>query len=247
MKSILSICFVAFVFLSACSSNSGNAQNTGNKIQSLSVDEFEKKLKETENLILVDVRTPGEYENGHLKNAKNININDENFEPSLTALDTNKPIFVYCLSGNRSMRAAKVMESMGFKTIYNMAGGFSAWNSAGKESEKGNSSSAGMSKKEFDKLVLHGDTLVFVDFNATWCLPCKKIHAYLAELEKEYAGKLLVVKIDYDKNMELAKEIKAGTVPFLYLMKGGIEQWSHAGFASKEEVKKEIDRILKKG
>ncbi len=237
---------MALLFAS-CGNNSGKAQTAEAAIQTFNADAFEKKLNETNNRTILDVRTQGEFEQGHILGALNLNVNDGNFESSAAKLDTTKPVFVYCLAGSRSLRAAEILQGMGFKTIYNLAGGMAEWNGASKPIEKGNTPvKKGMTKIEFDNLVLHGDTLVFVDFNATWCAPCKKILAYVPELEKEYAGKLIVVKIDYDQNMDLAKEIKANSVPYLYLMRAGIQQWEHSGFASKSEVKKAIDAVLAK-
>lgn len=241
-----SITIAGLILFASCSSNKGTAQNTS-EIKTVNVDEFEKLLKETNNKTVLDVRTPGEFETGHIKNAININVNGEAFEAGVTQLDTNKAIYVYCLAGSRSMKAAEILQGMGFKSIYNLSGGISAWNGAGKPIETGKANPAkGMTKLEFDKLVLHGDTLVLVDFNAEWCAPCKKIKAFIPELEREFAGKLVVVKIDYDSNMDLAREIKVNNVPYLFLMKDGIQQWEHSGFADKNELKKAIQNALAK-
>jgi thioredoxin 1 len=241
-----SIAIAALVLFASCSSNKGTAQSAV-EIKSVNVDEFEKLLKETNNKTVLDVRTPGEFESGHIKDAININVNGDAFEAGVHQLDTNKAIYVYCLAGSRSMKAAEILQGMGFKSIYNLTGGISAWNGAGKPVETGKSTPAkGMTKLEFDKLVLHGDTLVLVDFNAEWCAPCKKIKAFLPEIEKEFAGKLVIVKIDYDSNMDLAREIKVNNVPYLFLMKGGMQQWEHPGFADKVELKKAIENALAK-
>ncbi len=240
MKISITLSLLTIALFSGCSSNQGAAQ-VKTEIQTIQADEFEKKIKETNNKTLLDVRTVGEFEGGHIKDAVNIDINSDGFEAAVAKLDTAKPVYVYCLSGGRSLRAAEVLQGMGFKTIYNLDGGISAWNGAGKPIEKGKAAPAkGMSKLEFDKLVFHHDTLVLVDFNAEWCAPCKQIKAYLPELEREYAGKLIIVKIDYDANMDLAREIKVTSVPYLFLIKGGIQKWEHPGFADKETVKKAI-------
>ena len=79
---------------------------------------------------LVDVRTPGEYTQGHLENAVNINLFDSNFDSKTNTLDKSKPVYVYCHSGARSMKAAKSLKNRGFNVV-NLNGGISAWKSNG--------------------------------------------------------------------------------------------------------------------
>ncbi|MCX6141334.1 MAG: rhodanese-like domain-containing protein [Candidatus Kapabacteria bacterium] len=82
-------------------------------------------------VVVVDVRTPDEFNGGHLKNAKSMNVNDVKFEANIQALDKNKPVVVYCAVGGRSARAADIMAQKGFKNVYNVSGGYNAWSSAG--------------------------------------------------------------------------------------------------------------------
>ncbi len=85
--------------------------------QYLSPVDFQKKISELPNAPLVDVRTPDEFNKSHLKNAINININDENFGNLINKLDKSKPVLLYCLIGSRSAYAARFMHSQGFKEI----------------------------------------------------------------------------------------------------------------------------------
>ncbi len=98
----------------------------------LNVNEFEKKIFSEKNIQLIDVRTPEEYQQGHIKNAININIYDANFEKEIQKLDKSKPVYIYCRSGNRSRSAAQVLAKNGFKTIYDLQGGIGAWQNANK-------------------------------------------------------------------------------------------------------------------
>ena len=74
---------------------------------------------------LVDVRTPAEYTADHLQGARLIPINE--LADRLDEIDRIKPVIAYCLSGSRSLAAARLMEGQGFKEVYNMSGGMSAW------------------------------------------------------------------------------------------------------------------------
>ncbi|MDT0605936.1 rhodanese-like domain-containing protein [Croceitalea rosinachiae] len=77
---------------------------------------------------LVDVRTPEEYEAGHIGNAVNYNIiNSESFLKQIDHLDKDAPIYLYCKMGGRSNRAAKLLEENGFTKLYDYSGGYNDW------------------------------------------------------------------------------------------------------------------------
>lgn len=78
------------------------------------------------NAILIDVRTPEEYQNGHLEEALNINWYDADFKDQVRKLDQSKTVYVYCKLGGRSAKAAAVMDSLGFEVI-DLAGGYDAY------------------------------------------------------------------------------------------------------------------------
>src|SRR5690606_26271639 len=71
----------------------------------LSAVEFSELIQTTPQAILLDVRTPEEFDKSHLPNAVNINWNDPEFDNWIAQIDTSNPIFVYCLSGGRSANA----------------------------------------------------------------------------------------------------------------------------------------------
>ncbi|HPW62331.1 MAG TPA: rhodanese-like domain-containing protein [Cyclobacteriaceae bacterium] len=105
-------------------------------IKKLDPQNFEKQLKESKDPILVDVRTPGEYAQGHLANAVLIDIYSDDFKSRVGKLDKSKPVFVYCKAGSRSGSAVGVFTEMGFKEIYDLSGGITAWQRASKPIEK---------------------------------------------------------------------------------------------------------------
>ena len=84
-----------------------------------------KKIIETnaKTVQVLDVRTPEEWKGGHLTMAKHINVNDADFAAKVDKLDKTKPVVVYCAAGGRSSRAASVLASKGFKTVYNVSNG----------------------------------------------------------------------------------------------------------------------------
>ena len=110
-----------------------NCNITSNSsFQDINSDELELMIKK-EDLVLLDVRTPTEYSNGHLISAVNINYYGENFDDEIDKLDKLKPIVVYCKSGGRSSKSALKLVEKGFEKIYNLKGGFDQWIFDGKE------------------------------------------------------------------------------------------------------------------
>ncbi|MFZ9160803.1 MAG: rhodanese-like domain-containing protein, partial [Aquirufa sp.] len=70
--------------------------------QNIDVDAFEKKIQQTPNAYLLDVRTSGEYGGGHLPKAINIDFRSPDFSAKVAQLSKDKPVLIYCLSGGRS-------------------------------------------------------------------------------------------------------------------------------------------------
>lgn len=96
--------------------------------QVLPAQEFKTKLSD-KNAVLVDVRTPEEFKQGHLDKAVNKNVNDADFEGYCTKLDKGKTYFVYCLAGKRSHTAAEKMRKNGL-TVFELKDGINGWNEA---------------------------------------------------------------------------------------------------------------------
>ncbi|MEM9647186.1 MAG: rhodanese-like domain-containing protein [Bacteroidota bacterium] len=77
---------------------------------------------------LIDVRTPEEYNLGYIGDAINFDINNqEQFLEQIASLDKEEPVYLYCKMGGRSNRAAELMKEKGFKKIYDYSGGYQDW------------------------------------------------------------------------------------------------------------------------
>jgi phage shock protein E len=81
---------------------------------------------------VLDLRTPGEFAEGHLQGAENIDFLDGTFESLLQKLDPEKPYLVHCASGRRSAQAMEVFEKFKFTKIYHLTTGYKSWVAAGK-------------------------------------------------------------------------------------------------------------------
>lgn len=126
------IALVAFVLIagSACNTAGKGEHKPGKSAyESVNVDEFEKLMANPE-YVLIDFRTPQEIAQGKIrKDALAIDyLAGEIFKASIAQLDKNKTYLVYCRSGRRSGEASQVMVQQGFKKVYNLDGGITAWN-----------------------------------------------------------------------------------------------------------------------
>lgn len=103
----------------------------GQTAKSVTVEEARTMIDKNPKIVVLDVRTPSEWNGGHLKNAKHADIQSSDFEQKIASIDKNATIVVYCAAGGRSSRAASMMVQKGYKNVINMAGGINAWNAAG--------------------------------------------------------------------------------------------------------------------
>lgn len=83
--------------------------------------------EELDRVVLVDVRTPKEYNAGHLENSLNIDWMGDSFKSEIEKIDKGDTIYLYCRSGKRSASATKYLDAMGYKNVYNLKGGYIAW------------------------------------------------------------------------------------------------------------------------
>jgi rhodanese-related sulfurtransferase len=88
---------------------------------------------DSRNLVILDVRTAQEYGSGHLNGSINLDFRSPSFADELTALDRSYAYLVYCRTGVRSSRAAALMRSLGFREVYDLAGGMVGWQRDGFE------------------------------------------------------------------------------------------------------------------
>jgi rhodanese-related sulfurtransferase len=84
-----------------------------------------------EGVVLLDVRTPQEFAAGHLRGARNIDVESPDFTAAVAALDPGTTYAVYCRSGNRSAAATAYLLDLGFAPPYELGGGILAWQQAG--------------------------------------------------------------------------------------------------------------------
>jgi phage shock protein E len=123
MKKIACLLVIIFTFIS-CEAQ----QKKG--IELVAAQQFSKEIA-NDGSQLIDVRTPKEYNSGHLVNAVNIHLYDKDFTERINKLDKNKTVYVYCKVGGRSAEAVEALSANGFVHIVELKGGTDAWTDAG--------------------------------------------------------------------------------------------------------------------
>ncbi|PIQ30229.1 MAG: thioredoxin 1 [Bacteroidetes bacterium CG18_big_fil_WC_8_21_14_2_50_41_14] len=232
MKRILSFALSYFFLFTACGQNPNVKQVNSIK--------FEKLIKDSTGTLL-DVRTLGEFKNGHIADAGQLNYYALDFRRKLLLLSKDQPIYLYCNTGYRSQRAAEILVKNGYKEVYNLEHGILEWNLKNLpvlvEPDAKPDTENKMEPDEFNALI-NSEKLVFVDFYAPWCAPCRKMMPMMDSLKTEYKDKVTIVKINVDASKKLMKELSIVSVPYLVLYHKGIILYSKYGLTEKQELEK---------
>ena len=117
---------ILFLLSSLVSCKEQAKEQVKEQLIKVDVATFKEKISKS-NVQLVDVRTPKEYEQGHIENAILIDYFSENFKEQFQKLDKDKAIYIYCRSGNRSGKSSKILVDLGFTEIIDLIGGYKAW------------------------------------------------------------------------------------------------------------------------
>jgi len=224
---------LVFVLLAACNGQAGSPT-------SLPAKEFAERVRTTPGAVVLDVRTPGEFQGGHLKNAVNVDWNGDDFAGNTSSWKPSTPLYVYCLAGSRSAAAARDLRSRGYTNVVELEGGMMKWRAAGlPETTDGAAAAKGMSMIEYTALVTN-DTTVLVDVYAEWCAPCKKMKPFLEELSNERASTMKLLRIDADAHPDLCRELGIDALPVLMVYKKGVRTWQHVGFLDKAGIAAQV-------
>ena len=135
MKKLLLGLLSVTMLMSCQESSKGTTKSDANATESrteefiaedISVDKAVSLIKEG-NIVLLDVRTAGEFAEGHIEGATNFSITGTDFQEYCESLDKSKTYVVYCRSGGRSEKAKQMMNASEIKVVYNVLGGITSW------------------------------------------------------------------------------------------------------------------------
>ncbi|WP_424961054.1 rhodanese-like domain-containing protein [Ekhidna sp.] len=105
--------------------------------QSSEVISAEKLIElKSEGIKVIDIRTKGEYDQGHIPGVIHIDFLGDDFLEKIRKEGASEPIIIHCASGGRSAKAAKILKEDGFERVYDYSGGFKEWSSKGLEIER---------------------------------------------------------------------------------------------------------------
>ncbi len=225
----ISISFVLITLLSI-------AQNAA--IKQVNPVQFQQLIKNPKG-VLLDVRTQSEFGNGHIANSGQLNYYAFDFKKRLLLLPKNEPIYLYCNTGYRSEKAAEILVENGYNNVYNLEHGIMDWELKSLPVVADPNAKPDTDNKmdftEYSKLIQSGQ-LVFIDFYAPWCGPCRKMMPMMDSLKVEYHEKINIVKVNADASKSLIKELKLIGVPYLAMYKNGKLVYSKNGAVTREEL-----------
>jgi len=231
---------ILFFFITALISANLAAQETGNE-PPISLETFEQKLTQAANPQILDVRSPQEFAENHLKGAVNFHVPDDAaFVKAVVSLDKKNPVFVYSINNGRSVTVSRKLREAGFTQVYALPGGIAHWIGAGKPVVQ-TDATRGLTQDEYQKLVT-SDNVILVDVGSKHCGGCKKLEPVVDAISQEQRVKL--VKVDLYANRDLVKSLDIEAVPTLILYKGGRPIWKKSGAITHDEIQDALDQSL---
>jgi rhodanese-related sulfurtransferase len=200
----------------------------------LSPADFDKGIKQQKVQVL-DVRTPGEFNQAHLANALQADwLNPQEFQDRTKYLDSSLPVYIYCQAGVRSHNAAVYLREQKHLKVYELDGGISNWMANGL-------SVVQMTKVPQMSLETYQSSipktgLCLVDFNAKWCAPCVKMKPSIDSLSQHYKQLCSVGQIDGAVQTDILKPLQILGFPTLIIYKDGVEVWRQQGFMAFDDL-----------
>lgn len=214
------LCLIASTLAGISCTAQGNFETMNN-------EQFKKAIGKVDEVQLVDVRTPSEYEAGHINNAILLDCKADSFVSRATAvLPKTKTVAVYCRSGRRSAMAANLLTEAGYKVI-NLDGGILGWEGAGNEvvthdmqvpDSNGYVVYEGQPYPDFTVTTTDGRTVrmrdlrgkvVMLQFTASWCSVCRREMPHIeSDIWQRHRTDSNFVLIGIDRDEPLEKVVK---------------------------------------
>jgi rhodanese-related sulfurtransferase len=237
LKCLASLLFLTTTVMSCAQQPSQQNGKDQKPAMDLTVDaaKFSQAIAASDAQIL-DVRTAGEFQSGHIANALQANwLDPKEFKNRTQHLDKSKTVYVYCQSGGRSASAQTALIQDGFKVV-NLEGGMSNWRMQQMPIE-GGGDVIQMRIADFEK-VLQSNQYVLAEIGATWCPPCRKMQPVVDALKETPPKPFYFLAVDGGQDMDVMKSVKADDLPTFILYKNGVEVWRKVGVTPKDDFVK---------
>ncbi|RLF58776.1 MAG: rhodanese-like domain-containing protein [Thermoplasmata archaeon] len=135
VKALIGVVLISIVILQGCTTTEDDSpySKTQTLLDITAIESYYLIQNNTENpnFIIIDIRTPEEYESGHLADSIIIDYYESTFEKDIDQLDKEKTYLIYCRTGRRTGLAMDIMEDLNFLNVYNMLGGITQWETEG--------------------------------------------------------------------------------------------------------------------
>ena len=208
------------------------------KITQLSSPELSEVLVNNK-ATLIDVRTRGEYANGHITGAGQLNYYALVFKKKLLLLLKDRPLYLYCNTGYRSQKAAEILAKNGYTNVYNLEHGIMEWDLYDMpvvvEPDAKPDTENKMEPDEFYALI-QSEKPVLIDFYAPWCGPCRQMMPVIDRIKQEAGDRVFIVKINADASKKLVKELQLLGVPYITIYHKGLKTYENQGLMSEKEL-----------
>ena len=213
--------------------------NSVDNYYSISIDKA-AELLESENAIILDVRTNEEVSKGYIKDATFIDYYSNDFKNKLNLIDKKKTIYVYCKSGGRSSKASEIISQMGFANVYNLEGGFMRWKLNDMPFNIDSASTQVLNndvilQSDIDSILL-ANSKVLLCISTQWCLPCKKMEPIINKINLDLKGNIHILKLDPDYNPLIIKKYNILSLPTFVLYEDNLEVWRKNGIIAYDDL-----------
>ncbi|MBC8156244.1 MAG: hypothetical protein H7Z72_25440 [Bacteroidetes bacterium] len=162
----------------------------------------------------------------------------------MARLDKAKPVFVYCLSGGRTKKAAEQMRTSGYGPVYELDGGYLKWTMRMKPVEGVNRSApatAALTPAQLTPLTT-ANSIVLVDVSAPWCGPSKRMMPAVEKLKTEYAGKVQIITVNADQAKALLTAYQVEEIPTLLLFRQGKLVGREVGYRDETALRQRLNQ-----
>ena len=231
--------YIIILLLTLQSCNAQNDSKTEKQL--VDAKEFSEQIESNSSQQLIDVRTPGEFSQGHIPNAINYDWRGNDFDEQIKNLDKTKPVLVYCQSGGRSADAANKLISEGFQVV-ELKGGILNWRNNKMPESTDKVVEKGMSMDDYNQLI-QDDKLILIDFYADWCAPCMKMKPFLDKISEDMSQDVKIIRIDVEVNRGLSNELKISAIPILRLYKNNQMVWEQNGFIGEDDLREQLNKF----
>jgi thioredoxin 1 len=226
--------FVAlFLVFTSCKNNSSNGK--------LDVQAF-NQIASNNNAQIIDLRPKSVFDSGHIENAASFAPNSQELEAYVDLLYKDVPVCVVGGNEGENAKLIDLLKSKGFKSINELDGGMLSWQKANLPILKTEPKKVYPNDTiAFDDAIL-GKKLVMVDFNATWCKPCKMMQPSIDKVHDTRSEEVIVYSIDVDQFPQYNEKYQIKSIPLVLLFKNGQILHRSEGLLEESKINELIDK-----